>query len=338
MSFPEVIEAQILQNRAFAFIRLPGESKIYLLTEDNTGQNIYSFTSFDTSKKYIFHFSEFQELTISELKKEFSVPLSVRENTNVISKDGYQKLLDKTIRFLEEEKARKIVISREKWIARSEIHPIQSFLFLCKKHPNSFCHLSYWNTAEVWLGATPEVLGTFENSVFKTMSLAGTLPDGDSFLWEEKEIKEHRYVTEYIHEKLKNYSSLISLNGPNTLHLGHIKHLITYFSAKLESSTEPATLIQALHPTPAVCGLPLEISRDFILREEGYNRDFYAGYIGLQTPDSENYFVNLRCGKLYRNGALLFVGGGITAQSNSEKEWKETELKAGSITESLCLE
>ncbi|MDR2122147.1 MAG: isochorismate synthase [Flavobacteriaceae bacterium] len=335
MPLSDIFKTLISNKQAFSFIRNPGENTVYMLVEDNAGTNTYSFISFDTSKKYAFRFSRFEEVSGEELKKGFPIPLSEEENTEVFSREDYLELVEKTVRFLQEGKARKIVISRKKWINNPEINPVQSFLFLCKKYPESFCHLSYWNPKEVWLGATPEILGIFEEPFFKTISLAGTLPDEDSFLWGEKEIGEQRYVTEYIHEKLKNHSSRISLNGPNTLHLGHVKHLITYFSAQLENSTQLSQLIQALHPTPAVCGLPLEVSRNFILKEEGYDRDFYAGYIGIQTPDFQNYFVNLRCGRLHKNGVLLFVGGGITAQSDPEKEWKETELKAKFISESL---
>ncbi len=335
MSFSEILENQLSSGNPFALIRLPKENQILLVSKDQKGENMYSFTSFDTIKKYEFRFTDFQEITFSDKEKEFLISLSVKENTQVISKDNYLDLLGKTVQFLQEKKAHKIVISREKWIRNEDINPTESFLFLCKKYPDSFCHLSYWNKEEIWLGATPEVLGIFEDSIFKTMSLAGTLPDEDSFLWGKKEIEEQKLVTEYIREKLSNFSSYLSLNGPNTLHLGHVKHLITYFSVKLDDSSLLSKLIQNLHPTPAVCGIPLDTSQNFILKEEGYNRDFYAGYISLQTPDSEKYFVNLRCGKLYQNGALLFVGGGITAQSNPEKEWEETELKSRFIGESL---
>ncbi len=335
MSFFESIKTQILSNHPFALIRLPKEERILLLIEDEKGQNHYSFISFDSSKKYEFHFSDFQEISISDEKTESSIPLSPKKDTTVISKNEYLTLLEKTVGFLQENKAHKIVISREKWIKNPEIHPIRSFLFLCNKYPDSFCHLSYWNKEEIWLGATPEILGTFENSVFRTMSLAGTLPDEDRFLWEEKEIKEQKLVTEYVRKKLKDYSPYIFSNGPTTLHLGHLKHLVTYLSVQLENPSLLSGLIQNLHPTPAVCGLPLDTSRNFILKEEGYDRDFYAGYIGLKTPDFEKYFVNLRCAKLYKNGALLFIGGGITAQSNPEKEWEETELKSRFIEESL---
>ncbi|MCT6869771.1 MAG: isochorismate synthase [Apibacter sp.] len=334
MLFEMVINC-IEKNIPFAFIRLPNNKHIYFIKEDNKGIRSYSFVSFDTTKKYSFQFTEFIELKDLRINNKYVLPLTRKENTKVISENNYLKLLRKTINYIENKQTEKIVISREKWIDKDSIDPINSFSYLCEKYPNSFCHLSYWNEKEIWLGATPEVLGSYENSQFTTMALAGTLPDNNSAQWEQKEINEQKYVTDYIYEKIKKYVPGLSLKGPETLHLGHVKHLITYLSVHLKNTTQLSELIHSLHPTPAVCGIPLESSRNYILKNEGYNRDFYAGYIGLETPDFDKYFVNLRCARLYNNGALLFVGGGITAQSNPQKEWTETELKAKFIGESL---
>ncbi|MDR3272141.1 MAG: isochorismate synthase [Flavobacteriaceae bacterium] len=324
-----------MKIRPFALIRLPKEREIFFLNEENSGGNKYFFTSFDNSKQYKFYFSNFQNINASELEENFNILLKNNKNPQPISENDYLKLLQKTVQFLQEKKTHKIVISREKWVEKTNIQPLKSFLFLCQKYPNSFCHLSFWNEKEVWLGATPEILGTYENSTFRTMSLAGTLPDDENFQWSEKERTEQQFVTDYIREKLQNFSEEITADGAKDLHLGHVKHLVTSFSARLKDENLLPLLIQSLHPTPAVCGLPLETSRDFILENESYDRDFYTGYIGLETPKFKKYFVNLRSGKLYLNGALLFIGGGITAQSDPEKEWQETELKSRFVGESL---
>jgi isochorismate synthase len=70
---------------------------------------------------------------------------------------------------------------------------------------------------------------------------------------------------------------------------------------------------------------------------EKYPRELYAGYIKIETDESIQYFVNLRCSKLYKNAVHLFVGGGITAQSNPEKEWIETELKSEAVLKNLAI-
>ena len=94
------------------------------------------------------------------------------------------------------------------------------------------------------------------------------------------------------------------------------------------------SLIRALHPTPAVCGLPRVKANNFILKNENYKRTFYTGFLGeLNLKDSESnvqysqLYVNLRCMEVDENKASIFVGGGITKDSNAEKEWEETVFK-----------
>ena len=88
-------------------------------------------------------------------------------------------------------------------------------------------------------------------------------------------------------------------------------------------------LINSLHPTPAICGIPKSVATDFILKYEGYNRAYYSGYLGeLNMNDSTNLFVNLRCMQIENNMAAIYVGGGITNESIPENEWLETVSKS----------
>ena len=91
-------------------------------------------------------------------------------------------------------------------------------------------------------------------------------------------------------------------------------------------------LLNTLHPTPAVCGLPKEAAKFFILQNEKYDRTYYSGFLGEINDDFDTeLFVNLRCAKIEKNVAQIYVGGGITKESNPEKEWSETHLKTNTI-------
>ena len=84
-----------------------------------------------------------------------------------------------------------------------------------------------------------------------------------------------------------------------------------------------------VHPTPAVCGLPKNEAKVFILENEGYDREFYTGFFGeLNLKGSSNLFVNLRCMQVLKNQLALYIGGGITIDSIPEKEWEETIAKS----------
>jgi isochorismate synthase len=90
-----------------------------------------------------------------------------------------------------------------------------------------------------------------------------------------------------------------------------------------------------LHPTPAVCGFPKLDAQKFIIENEGYDRTFYAGFLGEWNKDFVSYkencsdlYVNLRCMKIEDQKAKLYVGGGINKGSNPEKEYIETVNKS----------
>ena len=83
--------------------------------------------------------------------------------------------------------------------------------------------------------------------------------------------------------------------------------------------------------------LKVLIAKNFILNNEGYDRSFYAGFAGYENENESEFFVNLRCAKIYSNKINLYVGGGIMPDSIPENEWKETELKSRTIGDLLIL-
>jgi isochorismate synthase len=186
------------------------------------------------------------------------------------------------------------------------------------------------------MGAFSEVLGKFNTTTheFETMSLAGTLPISEN--WSEKEIEEQKPVSAYIRNILKKYSENIDESETYDHISGNIKHLRTDFKAKIKHE-DLDNIIQELHPTPAVCGIPKDFCKEKIKNIEKFPRELYAGYIKIKTEETIQFFVNLRCSKLYRNSVHAFVGGGITAQSNPEKEWRETELKSEAVLKNLVI-
>ena len=161
------------------------------------------------------------------------------------------------------------------------------------------------------MGATPEILIEGSTKKYTTVSLAGS-KTLDNINWKEKELDEQRFVTNYIKEKLESESINYQFNSsPETVNAGNIVHLKTTFN--IQTNKAPLELANLLHPTPAVCGLPQKKAQDFILKNEGYNREFYTGFLGIINNRSCSLFVNLRCMQLFKNENWLYVGGGITS-------------------------
>ncbi len=254
-------------------------------------------------------------------------------------KDFHLKLVEDAISRIEKGKLKKVVLSR--CIHRStQKHPEHIFTSLLVKYPSAFRFWWYHPKVGMWFGATPEQLLKFQNGLVCTTSLAGTLPvvKNEKPDWTIKEREEQQMVTDYILHNLKGKVANLSVSGPNTYMAGKLWHLRSMVVGELNPFDDLVTIVKSLHPTPAICGMPRMEALEFILQHEGYNREFYTGYLGpihLGKKKNIDLFVNLRCFKYSPGNAQIFVGGGITADSDPEKEWLETQYKSGTILEVL---
>lgn len=317
------------------YFRFPFDEKLYSV-ENNHHENPVSFHSFDGTERIDFH-GRLMEVSPDDFHRNIisgtSLPAD-REGFLAETETEYLKTLGQVIEVIKENGLPKLVYSRRKiFTAFREIDLTKSFGNLCRTYPNAFRYV-FINGEHAWMGAFSEVLGKFDKRTheFETMSLAGTLPVPES--WSEKEIEEQKPVTRYIRNILKKYSENINESGTYDHVSGNIKHLRTDFKAKIQPG-DLERIIEELHPTPAVCGIPKDFCREKIRELEKFPRELYAGYIRIETEETVQYFVNLRCAKLYQDSVHIFVGGGITGQSNPQKEWTETELKSEAILKNL---
>ncbi len=245
------------------------------------------------------------------------------------SKNEYLDFANQYLEDFKKGRASKAILSRIKKVEFS-LNPESYFDALCEKYPTAFVYLISSKEFGTWIGATPEVLVSVENGNGKTMALAGTRPANDSVEWTSKERDEQQYVTDYIDSKLKELSiDSIESDGPKTVLSGPVEHLRTDFEFEL-NATRQVELIEALHPTPAVCGLPLRESFEMINEIEAHDRGLYTGLIGWIGAETQLY-VNLRCAQIIDAECYLYVGGGLTIDSNPENEWVETENKAKTL-------
>jgi len=234
----------------------------------------------------------------------------------------------------------KVVVSRRTRIA-TDVSPIRAFRVMLARYPAAFCYLWYHPATGVWLGASPELLLSIRQGQFKTMSLAGTMEYGGikDPEWGGKELEEQLFVTEFIREALKNKVSSLRETGPESVRAGRLLHLQSELKGEIDQACSLEAILKALHPTPAVCGLPMLPAFEFIKEQEDYDRSFYSGFLGtLNLPEEEGeagFYVNLRCMTINAGEATLFVGAGITAASSSESEWQETVDKCSTMYEVL---
>ena len=268
------------------------------------------------------------------------------ENFTETSKESFMALVEKGIQSVEIGITHKIVPARIKKIKLgSEFDLIKSFNQLVRSYPNAFVNFFHIPEVGTWIGASPEILIQTKGDDFYTMSLAGTQKaQGENPLksaaWTQKEIEEQAMVSRYIVDcfkkiRLREYDE----HGPKTVLAGNLLHLRSDFKVNMKSTNFPqlgTVMLQLLHPTSAVCGMPRAAALDFLQKNEPFKRSFYAGFIGpVNVEDETSIYVNLRTARLVDGYAILYAGAGVTEDSVPEKEWEETEMKCDIIARHL---
>ena len=222
----------------------------------------------------------------------------------------------------------KLVLARRLDVEhRDDISPLTLFCKACDSYPRMFISLVYTPQSGLWLTSTPEILLSGHGTEWQTIALAGTMPFAEEVRWGDKNIQEQRYVATYICRQLERYTDKFSENGPYTARAGHLAHLRSDFRFVMDQH-KVGRLLETLHPTPAVCGLPKEQAFRFILDNEHQPRSYYSGFMGPLFVDGQtNLFVTLRCMQLMKGCYRLYAGGGLLKDSVEEQEWQETEIK-----------
>lgn len=327
--FQEKFQQVIANKESFLLFRQPNSDEVELWLNDcKETINQFVFHSFDDEQHQVFSTQRIEKTSITALEEIQNFNLVNSDQKEAISQEDYLNLIFKTVEELKNTSTNKIVISRIKEVENEGVNIIKTFQNLHLNYPKAFLYLWFTKENGLWIGASPELLLEEENLTIKTVSLAGTLPKNED--WTSKEIFEQQVVTDYIVSNLKDSNSVV-VDGPHTIDAGFFNHLKSYISAEVDSYDEVEKILNNLHPTPAVCGMPKEEAKKFILNNEGYDRKFYAGYFGYKTPEKSLYFVNLRCAQIFSDVVKLYVGGGIMPDSNPDKEWEETELKSKTI-------
>lgn len=224
----------------------------------------------------------------------------------------------------------KIVFSRIQALEFKR-NPIDVFNDLADHYPNAFVYLLSIEGFGCWMGASPESFLEIDDASLSTTSLAGTKTSIDK-PWGEKEINEQALVSSFILSKLKDSDvTELEKTSPYTYDTGAVFHLKTDIKCKIRNP-KVVSLIKALHPTPATCGIPQKEALNYIKFHEPHDRSIYTGFIGPTDKNNVNLFVNLRCMEVMENVVYLYVGGGLTKDSIPELEWQETESKAKTLS------
>ncbi len=253
------------------------------------------------------------EKFIESIKKYAHSPIKkpaiLEEINEPVEKESYEKLVEKAVNAIKKGEFLKVVPSRSKSFRILNFSVARQFLAMQRMYPSAFVSATYTPEHGIWMGASPELLVEVrDNRYFETIALAGTqrndtdISTGD-VTWTQKEIEEQALVSRYIINcfkkiRLRDFEEL----GPKTVAAGNLIHLKTRFLVDMDKTGFPelgSVMLELLHPTSAICGMPLDKAEAWLSENEKYDRRFFGGYLGpVNLNNKTSLYVNLRCMKV----------------------------------------
>ena len=314
--------------------RPPGAQDVYTMEASDSGTSCFRFVPFKLNGDCPSIEWRGHVVKAGFPEKGTIVADEIFENKST-SRDEHRSGVQKALALIEERELDKVVVSRVKSIEGS-FAVEDAFKNKCQTHKDAFVYLLEHPSIGVWCGATPELLVAASDNRIETVSLAGTRTKEsiETNPWTSKEYDEQGLVTDYIKNILEDHgASDLRIEPREDLVYGELIHLETRFRCSMTGSI--VDLANDLHPTPAVGGRPLKNACDFITHNELFSREYFTGYLGVESASGSAFYVNLRCAKWQNGGVQLFAGGGIVEGSDIDSEWEETEAKLKAIQSTI---
>lgn len=254
--------------------------------------------------------------------------------------DEWASMINDANRLFNRHELEKIVLSRKKiftYDSPIEMPVLFREVYEANKNSSHFTIYNQFNYLESFISLTPERLFTLKGQKLETISLAGSIargatPEEDAKLESElaasdKLTREHNIVTKAIEEKLRPILSELTISPLMTMKLPYIQHRQAKITGILKDTTTVLELIDLLHPTPAVGGIPHLKAKSKILEIEKEKRGHYAGPVGVLSQHFSEIAVAIRSALIQGQSLTVYGGAGIVAGSEAQEEWTETGAK-----------
>lgn len=283
--------------------------------------------------------NEVVNLLSTDLDKS-TLPKQEIEKQNEKDPEAWKESVQKAVDMIKAKKAQKIVLARELRLKLSDRVQVSSLVEkLLITQPQSYI-FAYEQGDDCFVGASPERLVQVQGDELLSTCLAGTAARGKDEK-EDKQIadaelvhnaknrEEHDHVVQMIKSSISPFCHDIKIpNQPTVLTLRNLQHLYTPVRARLNNGVSVFNLIEVLHPTPALGGVPTETALQFIREEEKFTRGWYGAPIGwLDYNGNSEFAVAIRSGLVQKDEMSLFAGCGVMADSDPDKEYEETAVK-----------
>lgn len=310
-------------GQAKILYRLPFNHKVYFF-EEQLGDEIFIVSKFESNKNEPRRIKgKSRPINGLDIENFFkNVHLTISENTSSVSEMEYENMVNLALKNIAADGFQKVVLAQTKFKI-GNFDYATTFNNLLNTYTNAFVYC-FFIDEKMMMGASPEQLLTLNNGILHSEALGGTM---NNKLFSEKEYSEHQFIKTHIETTLNALSFKYLAKETITKASGNLSHLFTAFEIEPKTLELHQQLIEKLHPTPAIGGLPVKESLKFIIKNESFDRLHYAGYLGLFSENNIQVYVNLRCAECYKNGVRQYAGAGINQGSIAQDEWDETNRK-----------
>ncbi|MFC7045824.1 isochorismate synthase MenF [Halobacteriaceae archaeon GCM10025711] len=274
-------------------------------------------------------------------------PPGVETTRHTTSREEWYEQVDRVVDRIRDGELRKVVLATALDVDLAGPVSVPDVLErLRSSYPDCYRFLVEPNGDGGFFGAPPERLVSLRGRTVETEALAGSVGRGDTpeaddelaaeLTESEKVREEHALVAETIRDCLEPIAESVTVGDRRLRRLSNIQHLQTPIAAELGDDGHIIDVVEALHPTPAVGGLPLDEALRTIQETETFDRGWYASPVGWFDADGDGEFaVAIRSGLAAGDRATLFAGNGIVADSDPAAEWEEVQLKYLPILDEL---
>jgi menaquinone-specific isochorismate synthase len=271
------------------------------------------------------------------------VPVNLMSRRDQPDYEAWKRNIHEIVSEIQAKTCQKVVLARKtSFNFKDVLNPWLIMQQLKNVTPNSYHFCYQFEEKHVFLGASPERLFVRQKNGLQTEALAGTRPRGkndsdDNRLKGElkssgKDQHEHKLVVDMIQDALKPLAVGLKVFPQEILSFGNGHHLRTKIQALLKDDTKDEDIIAAIHPTPAVGGVPKADAIGIIRDLEGFNRGWYAGPIGYVGEEQTEFVVAIRSALILEHQLIVYAGAGIVAGSTPKGEWEEIEHKIGNFS------
>ena len=272
----------------------------------------------------------------------------IRESRRTTSREAWRESVGAAVDRIRDGDLRKVVLAQALEADLAADFPRAATLErLAEKYPD--CHRYWFEPAagdSAFFGATPERLVSLRGRTVETDALAGTTGRGETpsedewlareLLDDEKNVHEHELVAETVRDQLEPFAASVYASERRVRRLATVQHLHTPITAELDADRHVLELVEALHPTSAVGGLPPDRALATIRETEPFDRGWYAAPVGwVDAAGNGAFAVAIRSAVGSRRRATLFAGVGVVSDSDPDREWDEVQLKYRPILDEL---